>query len=238
MVSTDKSTSGSAALLMREYRDLGKEKWLNIEMKDDSVYNWIVAIMVVNSDSYYDGGYFKAEMKFTNSYPYSPPEFKFLRPIFHPNIYADGKLCISILHPPGDDEMSGETASERWSPLQGVESVLRSVLLLLDSPEITSAANVDASVMYRDNREAFIARAKADVKKSKDDIPAGFTLPTTLIEAPPVKFDDDENFWNESEAEDDFGGSDSSDDEMQEFEEDGEDQEFESDDDAKETTKT
>lgn len=45
------------------------------------------------------------------NYPMSPPEFKFLRPVIHPNIYKDGKLCISILHPPGDDELSGEKAS-------------------------------------------------------------------------------------------------------------------------------
>lgn len=45
------------------------------------------------------------------NYPMSPPEFKFVRPLFHPNIYKDGKLCISILHAPGEDETSGELAS-------------------------------------------------------------------------------------------------------------------------------
>jgi len=50
-------------------------------------------------------------MRFPKRYPYEPPEFKFSRPLWHPNIYKDGKLCISILHQPGDDEMSGELAS-------------------------------------------------------------------------------------------------------------------------------
>jgi len=40
-----------------------------------------------------------------------PPEFKFVRPLFHPNIYPDGKLYISILHSPRPDETSGELAS-------------------------------------------------------------------------------------------------------------------------------
>jgi hypothetical protein len=35
-------------------------------------------------------------------YPFSPPEMKFVPSLFHPNVYADGKICISILHPPGD----------------------------------------------------------------------------------------------------------------------------------------
>lgn len=53
----------------------------------------------------------QGELKMPRNYPMSPPEFKFQRPVIHPNIYKDGKLCISILHPPGDDELSGEKAS-------------------------------------------------------------------------------------------------------------------------------
>jgi ubiquitin-conjugating enzyme E2 R len=171
-------------------------------------------------------------MTFTDKYPYSPPTFKFLRPIYHPNIYPDGRVCISILHPPGEDEQSGELASERWSPLQGVESVLRSVLLLLDDPEIASPANVDAGVMYRDNRALYNSKAQDAVKASKKDIPAGFVMPTTLESAPPEKITEDDNFWNESGGEeDDFGASDSSgddfgmdDDEEEEGEEEEEDE--------------
>lgn len=149
-------------------------------------------------------------MTFTDEYPYAPPTFKFLRPIQHPNIYPDGKLCISILHPPGEDEQSGESASERWSPLQGVESVLRSILLLLDDPEINSPANVDAGVMYRDDRKKYNEKAREAVEASKQDIPAGFEMPTTLESAPPAKPVDDDAFWAESDEEDDFGASDSS----------------------------
>lgn len=150
-------------------------------------------------------------MTFTEKYPFSPPTFKFARPIYHPNIYPDGKVCISILHPAGEDEQSGELASERWSPLQGVESVLRSVLLLLDSPEIGSPANVDAGVMYRDNRTLYDIKANEAVNTSKKDIPEGFVMPTTLEQAPPEKMTEDDNFWNESGDEDnDFGASDSS----------------------------
>jgi ubiquitin-conjugating enzyme E2 R len=164
-------------------------------------------------------------MTFTDEYPYQPPTFRFLVPIYHPNIYPDGKLCISILHNPGEDDMSGEAASERWSPLQGVESVLRSVLLLLDSPEISSPANVDAGVMYRDDRKAYNEKAKDIVERSKKDIPEGFVMPTTLIDAPPVDKVDDDAFWAESDEELDFGGSDSDDEEMAEFDEDGEEEE-------------
>jgi len=38
--------------------------------------------------------------------------------LIHPNIYADGRVCISILHAPGDDPTGYETSAERWSPVQ------------------------------------------------------------------------------------------------------------------------
>jgi len=202
--------AGAKTRLMSEYKALEKEKWVNIELKDGALFKWSVAIMVVNEDSVFNGGYFKAEMSFGDHYPYEPPSFKFVNPIYHPNIYPDGRVCISILHPPGEDAMSGESATERWSPLQGVDSVLRSILLLLDSPETSSPANVDAGVMFRNENAAYVKKAAESVGNSKKDIPEGFVMPTTLITAPPAKITDDDSFWAESDAEDDFGGSDSS----------------------------
>ena len=35
-------------------------------------------------------------------------------------VYKDGRVCISILHDPGDDPHGYETAAERWSPVQSV----------------------------------------------------------------------------------------------------------------------
>lgn len=166
-------------------------------------------------------------MTFPRDYPIQPPTFRFLnRSIYHPNIYPDGKLCISILHQPGEDEQSGELACERWTPLQGVESVLRSVLLLLDDPEINSPANVDAGVMYRDNRGEYEKKAHDTVEKSKKDIPPGVTIPTSAdLETAPQKNIDDDAFWNETDEELDFGGSDS-DMDMDEYNEDEDDEDL------------
>lgn len=218
--------SSAKQRLMGELKALEKEKWVNIDLQEGSIFKWNIGLMVINPDSAFNGGYFKAEMTFTDKYPFLPPTFKFLRPIYHPNIYTDGKLCISILHAPGEDEQSGELASERWSPLQGVESVLRSVLLLLDDPEISSPANVDAGVMYRDDRSHYNEKAKEAVAASKKDIPAGYIVPTTLEIAPPAKIDDNDDFWADSDAEDDFGASDSSGEDMEE-DDDGDEQESE-----------
>ncbi|KAM0107321.1 Ubiquitin-conjugating enzyme subunit [Aspergillus fumigatus] len=201
-------------ILMNEYKALAKEDWVNIELNDEDIFNWNVGLIVLNPDSLYYGGYFKASMKFSKNYPYSPPEFRFLRPLYHPNIYPDGKLCISILHAPGEDEMSGELASERWSPAQRVESVLISILSLLDDAEVSSPANVDAGVMLRKDFESYKALVRKDVEQSKMDIPEGFVMPTheSSMKRPTEK-PDDADFWADSEVDsDEFGGSDSDED--------------------------
>jgi len=196
-------------ILLNEFKALSKEKWANIELKNDNLFCWTVGLMVLNTTSAYHGGYYKAELAFPPNYPYSPPQFKFLRPIFHPNIYPDGKLCISILHPPGEDAMSGESAAERWSPAQGVESVLISILSLLEDPEVSSPANVDAGVMLRRRPEDYAKRVKHDVDTSKQDIPKGFEMPREMSSKPPPKIEDDGNFWYESDGGESFGGSES-----------------------------
>lgn len=56
---------------------------------------------------------------------------KFTCDFFHPNVYPNGTVCISILHPPGDDPNMYESSSERWSPVQSVEKILLSVVSML-----------------------------------------------------------------------------------------------------------
>ncbi|CAB1346875.1 unnamed protein product, partial [Coregonus sp. 'balchen'] len=82
-------------------------------------------------------------------YPLSPPKMRFTCDMFHPNIYPDGRVCISILHAPGDDPMGYESSAERWSPVQSVEKILLSVVSMLAEPNDESGANVDASKMWR-----------------------------------------------------------------------------------------
>lgn len=150
----------------------------------------------------------------------SSTDFKFVRPLYHPNIYADGRLCISILHPPGDDEMSGETAAERWSPVQRVETVLISILSLLDDAEVSSPANVDAGVMLRNKPTEYRERVGKDLEESKKDIPADFVMPTH--ETAWRKKEDEGDFemsWEDSDVES-FGGSESDIDSDQEMDSD------------------
>lgn len=60
-------------ILMNEFKALSQEPWVNLELKNDDIFNWTIGLIVLNPDSLFYGGYFKAAMKFPPNYPYSPP---------------------------------------------------------------------------------------------------------------------------------------------------------------------
>lgn len=85
-------------------------------------------------------------------------------------VYPDGKVCISILHPPGVDEMNAqETAEERWRPILGVEAVLISVISMLADPNIESPANIDAATQFRDDKKGFRRKVRRCVAKTLEE---------------------------------------------------------------------
>ena len=45
----------------------------------------------------WDGGLYKLRMIFKEDYPSSPPKCKFEPPLFHPNVYPSGTVCLSLL---------------------------------------------------------------------------------------------------------------------------------------------
>jgi len=62
--------------------------------------------------------------------------------------------------------MGYESSSERWSPVQSIEKILLSVVSMLAEPNDESSANVDASKIWRENRERFNQIAARCVRKS------------------------------------------------------------------------
>lgn len=196
--------SVSRRMLANQYRDLQKDpvEGFKVELKDDSnLYEWDVYIQGP-PDTEYEGGIFKARLTFPEDYPYSPPKLHFISEFWHPNVYHDGKVCISILHPPGEDEMSGERPEERWLPTQNPTSILLSVISMLADPNTSSPANVDASVEWRNHRAKFRNRVAKLVKKAVDSLPAGFEMPKArkpVQHAAPSNLD---LFYSDSDEED------------------------------------
>ncbi|KGG50245.1 hypothetical protein DI09_7p240 [Mitosporidium daphniae] len=168
------SAGGTTAVkrLMAEYKELTRNPPDGITagpVSDDNMLVW-EALISGPPDTSFEGGLFPAILTFPKDYPLSPPTMKFTCKLFHPNsmhnVYEDGRVCISILHPPGDDPNMYEHSSERWSPVQSVEKILLSVVSMLAEPNDESGANIEASKMWRTNREAFHVIVRECVAKS------------------------------------------------------------------------
>ena len=144
--------------LRTEYSQILKDinSLYSVYPREDNLYIWDV-LLFGPVDTIFEGGIFKCELVFPNNYPFKPPQFRFITNIYHPNIYADGKVCISILHE-GKDEWGYEKDSERWNPTQNVNSILLSIISLLYSPNFESPANIDASVLWKNNYDEYKKR--------------------------------------------------------------------------------
>ncbi|KAK9359093.1 ubiquitin-conjugating enzyme/RWD-like protein [Lipomyces starkeyi] len=154
--------------LMTEYKQLISEAPDGISagpIDEDNFFEWECLIQGPE-DTPFEGGVFPATLTFPKDYPLSPPAMKFTCDMFHPNVYKDGTVCISILHAPGDDPNMYESASERWSPIQSVEKILISVMSMLAEPNDESGANIDACKVWRNDRAEYNRMVKANVRKT------------------------------------------------------------------------
>ncbi|KAG8944926.1 Ubiquitin-conjugating enzyme E2 15 [Tulasnella sp. 424] len=155
------ATGNSNLILRRQLKGL---------VDDNNLLEW--EIMIIGpEETLYEGGFFKARLTFPPEYPLLPPKMRFVTPMWHPNIYPDGVVCISILHPPGEDQWGYEQASERWSPVHTVETILISVISLLssDNPNLESPANVDAAKEVRDDLPGYKKKVRRLVRKSAEE---------------------------------------------------------------------
>eukprot|EP00457_Paulinella_chromatophora_P013351 gb/GEZN01013642.1/.p1 GENE.gb/GEZN01013642.1/~~gb/GEZN01013642.1/.p1 ORF type:complete len:190 (+),score=24.60 gb/GEZN01013642.1/:130-699(+) len=162
-----------AILLKNQLRDLTKNPvdGFSVGLEDDSIYKWRV-MMEGPEDTPFEGGYFPASLTFPKEYPNKPPVMMFLTAgFFHPNVYKDGKVCISILHEAKEDKFNKqEKMEEKWRPILGVEAVLISVLSMLGDPNLDSPANVDAAVMLKKDPTAYRKEILKLVRKSQDSL--------------------------------------------------------------------
>ncbi|KAG0466571.1 hypothetical protein HPP92_018151 [Vanilla planifolia] len=142
----------------------------------DNINNWPWKAIASTIDHYRttlihhgcDGGYFNAIMSFPQNYPNSPPTVRFTSEMWHPNVYPDGRVCISILHAPGEDPTGYELASERWTPVHTVESIVLSIISMLSSRNDESPANVEAAKEWRDRMDDFKKKVRRIVRRSQE----------------------------------------------------------------------
>ncbi|KAI9373441.1 hypothetical protein BJX61DRAFT_552205 [Aspergillus egyptiacus] len=163
------ATTAAGRMLARQLQQMQSDKdipGISCGLVDNNVFEWEVMLMISDDVKLYGGGFFRARLSFPPEYPHMPPKMKFESPLFHPNIYPNGEVCISILHPPEEDKYGYESAAERWSPVQTPETILLSVISMLSSPNDESPANVEAARLWREDPKEFKKRVRKCVRDS------------------------------------------------------------------------
>ncbi|KAG5995470.1 hypothetical protein E4U52_008263 [Claviceps spartinae] len=123
----------SILMAQRELSDIqrGPDLAIAVACRDIDVRN-VRAIIMGPHETPYEFGFFEFAIRFTKEYPSMSPKVQSVttnggRCRFNPNIYANGKVCLSIL-----GTWRGERGEE-WSSAQGLESILLSIQSLMSA---------------------------------------------------------------------------------------------------------
>lgn len=130
-MSSATNTAGAINRITKEIAHINKGADLSLAVacRDDDVRQ-LRALIVGPPDTPYEFGFFEFQVKFPKEYPIKSPSVICIttnggQTRFNPNIYAQGKVCLSIL-----GTWQGEKGEE-WSSAQGLESVLLSIQSLM-----------------------------------------------------------------------------------------------------------
>lgn len=80
---------------------------------------------------------------------------KFNPPLFHPNVYPSGTVCLSILN-----------EEEGWKPAITVKQIALGVQDLLDNPNPESPAQAEAYNLFKKDRVEYERRVRRVVKEN------------------------------------------------------------------------
>ncbi len=99
------------------------------------------ALIVGPQDTPYQYGFYFFKIEYPTDYPHSPLKFTFLNrdkfnTRFHPNLYRNGKCCLSVLN---------TWAGEPWSSCQSLKSILLTVLTIFTKDPLLNEPGINSS---------------------------------------------------------------------------------------------
>lgn len=96
---------------------------------DDQDMNIVYTIIKAPEDSVYRHKFIRLDFKMPQNYPFEPPVVTFINydgVRIHPNMYEDGKCCLTILN-------TWPSEKEKWESTMGIETILLAFLSFLDN---------------------------------------------------------------------------------------------------------
>lgn len=149
---------------------------------DDSNMLKGYAMIIGPKDTPYEHGFYFFEFMFPTNYPFSPPKLKYLTndgvTRFNPNLYRNGKVCLSILN---------TWRGEAWSSCQSISSILLTIAAtvlnetpLLNEPGIKEShrdyENYNHAIRYINYKAAILGVLKNEIASNISQIFKSFIV--------------------------------------------------------------
>lgn len=103
---------------------------------EENIYSGY-ALIIGPKNTLYQYGFYIFKFIFSEHYPTKPPTVTYLtnnyNVRFHPNLYRNGKCCLSILN---------TWNGEQWSSCQSISSILLSLVLLFNNKPLLSEPGI------------------------------------------------------------------------------------------------
>ena len=103
---------------------------------------------------FYGGLFYQIELTFTKKYPQVPPQVKFISPVFNPNVYSRGQVCLDIIQ-------------NKWKPSMSVTDVMKGLIQLLKYPNPSSPANETAAKLFVKDVAKFNEKVREVARETK-----------------------------------------------------------------------
>jgi len=134
--------------LLKDFREFERDKpeGITLIMNDENIAD-VQAIVTGPESTPYEGGIFHLKLVLGPEFPRQAPRGFFVTKIFHPNIAANGDICVNTL-------------KRDWTPDTTLKKILMVIRCLLIEPAPDSALNEEAAVLMQDNFAAYSKRAR------------------------------------------------------------------------------
>ncbi|KAK8795610.1 hypothetical protein WA158_000267 [Blastocystis sp. Blastoise] len=100
----------------------------------------------------WENGKYHLTMQFPDDFPSRPPKCQFRPPLFHPNVYPSGTVCLSLLNP--------EKKEHGWKPSITVKEILLGIQHLLANPNWLDPAQAEPVQAYRHSEATYERRVR------------------------------------------------------------------------------
>ncbi len=124
--------------IMIDVKEMVDDPLENIHYQHDeqNAFKGYACLFGTSHTPYEYGSYF-FELEFPANYPFSPPVVKFINydgsTRFNPNLYINGKVCLSILN---------TWDGEKWSSCQSIRTILLTLTTLLNEEPILNEPGI------------------------------------------------------------------------------------------------